>query len=276
MVMGDRSGLTDRCTSGESRDCSSLDLPGVQGELVAAVAATGTPVVLVLVVGRPYGGPSLHERCAAVLLAWLPGEEGGIAIAETLVGDVGPAGKLPVSYPRSAGQLPVFYGHKPSGGRSHWRGDYVDGPVTPLYPFGHGLTYSSFALAEPSVRRAEVGAGETITVDVTVSNTGDRAAEEVVQLYVRDVVAAVTRPVLELKAFVRLALPGGESRRVTFDVPAAQLGFHGRDLRYAVEPGRVDLFVGFSSAELVTAGSVTIAAGDPPPDKALDGRVTVE
>jgi beta-glucosidase len=278
LVMGDKSGLTSDCTSGESRDMSSLDLPGVQEDLIAAVAGTGTPVVLVLVAGRPYGGTILHERCAAVLLAWLPGQEGAAAIAETLVGDANPGGKLPVSYPRSSGQIPVYYGHKISGGRSHWKGDYVDGPAAPLYPFGHGLSYTSFALEDVSVRRAEVSPTETITVDVTVSNTGDRAGDEVAQLYVRKPHASVTRPVLELKSFVRVELAAGDSRRVTFDVPVAQLGFHGRDLGYVVEPGLIELFVGTSAADLISAGSVTIvddSAVEPPP-KAFDGWVTVE
>ena len=277
MVMGDKSGLTVDCTSGESRDAASLDLPGVQKELVAAVASTGTPVVLVIVGGRPYGGPPLHEACAAVLLAWLPGQEGAAAIAETLVGEVNPGGKLPISHPRSSGQIPVFYGHKISGGLSHWKGDYVDGPSAPLYPFGFGLSYTSFELTELTVRRAQVTWAETVTVDVTVANTGECTGDEVVQLYVRDPQASVTRPVLELKSFLRVEILPGSSRRVTFDVPVAQLGFHGLDLDYVIEPGVIDLFVGTSSADVLPAGSVTVvaepAAGPPP--KAFDGWVTV-
>jgi beta-glucosidase len=278
MVMGDKSGLTSDCTSGESNDCSSLDLPGVQEELIAAVAATGTPIVLVLVAGRPYGATPLHEACAAVLLAWLPGEEGAAAIAETLVGEANPGGKLPISYPRSAGQIPVFYGRKMFGSRLHWKGDYVDGPATPLYPFGHGLSYTSFALDDARVRRETVTWNETITVDVTVANTGDRAGDEVVQLYVRDPQASVTRPVLELKSFIRVELAAGDSRRVTFDVPVAQIGFHGADLDYVVEPGLIELFVGTSSDDVVHAGSVTITADASagPPVKAFDGWVTLE
>jgi beta-glucosidase len=266
LVLGDRSGLTPECTSGETRDRSSLDLPGVQEELAAAVASTGTPVVLVLVVGRPCGSAELHERSAAVLLAWLPGEEGACALADVLVGEASPGGKLPVSFPRSAGQIPVFYGHKISGGRSHWRGDYVDGPAAPLYPFGHGLSYTRFELAA-AVRQSEVTWDEAIEVDVDVSNVGGRAGDEVVQLYVRDPHASVTRPVLELKAFARVELAPGESRRVTFDVPVARLGFTGRDLEHVVEPGLVELFVGASSADLVAAGSATVVAGGglPPP-----------
>jgi beta-glucosidase len=276
MVMGDKAGLTDDCTSGESRDVASLDLPGVQEELVHAVLDTGTRVVLVLVAGRPMGSAALHGRCAAVLMAWLPGEAGGAAIADALTGEVNPGGKLPITYPRSVGQIPVYYGHKLSGGRSHWKGDYVDSPASPLYPFGHGISYTTFALGDASTARDEVSWNEAITTTVTITNTGVRDGDEVVQLYVRDPSASVTRPVLELKGFVRVSLGAGESRRVTFDTPVGQLGFHDRDLAYVVEPGQVDVFVGTSSVDLVEAGSVMVVAdSNEPPSKAFDGRVSV-
>ena len=134
MVMGERAGLTDDCTTGESRDVASLDLPGVQEELVAAVAATGTPVVLVLVAGRPIGSPAVHDAAAAVVMAWLPGEQGAAAIADALTGVTSPGGKLPITYPRSSGQIPIYHGHKVSGGRSHWKGAYVDLSNEPLVP----------------------------------------------------------------------------------------------------------------------------------------------
>jgi beta-glucosidase len=278
VVLGDKSGLTADCTSGESRDRASLELPGVQRDLLDEVASTGTPVVLVLVAGRPYGDAHAHQQCAAVLLAWLPGEEGAEAIVDTLFGDANPGGKLPVTYPRSSGQIPVFYGHKATGGRSHPKGDYADGPVAPLYPFGHGLAFTTFELTDAAVRRTEISWSETLTVEVTVSNTGERDGEEVVQLYVRDPHATVTRPALELKGFVGVELARTESRRVTFDVPVGQLGFHGRRLDYVVEPGVLELFVGTSSAELVPAGRVTVVAdsASAPPEKVFDGWVTVE
>jgi beta-glucosidase len=277
MVLGDKAGLTDDCTSGESRDVASLDLPGVQEDLARAVIGTGTPVVLVLVAGRPLGSAWLHEHCAAALMAWLPGQEGAAAVAEVLAGDADPGGRLPISYPRSAGQIPVFYGHKVSGGRSHWKGDYVDSPAGPLYPFGHGLSYTSFALTRAAVARTELSWHDTLTTTVTIANTGGRPGDDVVQLYVRDPVASVTRPVLELKSFVRVGLAAGESRTVTFETPVGQLGFYDRELRYAVEPGRIDVLVGSSSADLVEAGRVTVRA-DPagrPPDRAYDGYVTI-
>jgi beta-glucosidase len=275
LVMGDKSGLTDDCTSGESRDRASFDLPGVQEDLVRAVLATGTPVVLVLVAGRPAASAALHERCAAVLMAWLPGQEGAAAIADALAGALNPGGKLPISYPRTAGQVPVFYGHKTSGGRSHWKGAYVDSPSTPLYPFGHGLSYTTFALSGPSAGPAEMPWSGAVTVEVAVANTGGRAGDEVVQLYARRPRASVTRPVLELVGFVRVGLGPGERRTVAFEVPAGQLGFYDRELAYVVEPGVVELLVGTSSEDLVPAGSVAIVP-DPsgqPPVKAFSGSV---
>jgi beta-glucosidase len=277
MVMGDKAGLTDDCTSGESRDRASLDLPGVQEDLVRAVLETGTPVVLVLVCGRPAGSAWIHERCAAVLMAWLPGEEGASAIADALAGELNPGGKLPITYPRTAGQVPVYYGHKASGGRSHWKGDYVDTPATPLYPFGHGLSYTTFALSDCSVGPAETPWSGSITVEVTVVNTGSHAGDEVVQLYVRRRRASVTRPVLELKGFARVGLEPGERRSVAFEVPAGQLGFYDRWLSYVVEPGVVEVLVGTSSDDLVPAGAVRIVP-DPsgrPPVNAFDGTITI-
>jgi beta-glucosidase len=278
LVLGDKAGLTDGCTSGETRDRASLDLPGVQEELARAVIATGTPVVLVLVAGRPCGSAWLHEHCAAVLVAWLPGQAGADAIADALVGASSPGGKLPITFPRSAGQIPTYYGHKVSGGRSHWRGDYVDAPARPLYPFGHGLTYTTFALTDVRVDTPTVGWDESIVVRTQVRNTGERAADEVVQLYARDPVATVTRPVLELKGFVRLELAPGQSTTVTFQVPVGQLGFHDRSLTYVVEPGTFDFFVGTSSDDVVLAGSATVLAtpAGTPPEKRFAGTVFVD
>ncbi|HEX9866659.1 MAG TPA: glycoside hydrolase family 3 N-terminal domain-containing protein [Acidimicrobiia bacterium] len=258
MVMGDKAGLTEDCTSGEGRDRLNLDLPGVQEDLVRAVVATGTPVILVLVTGRPGGSPWIHENCAAVVMAWFPGQEGAPAIADVLTGVTNPGGKLPISYPRSAGQIPVYYSHKISGGRSHWKGDYVDGPVAPLYPFGHGLSYTSFQLSEVAVAPDVVSWNAEVTVTATLSNDGTREGDEVVQVYVRDPVASVTRPVLELKSFARVELPAGGSTQITFRLPAAQLGFHDRDIRYVVEPGQLEVLVGTSSRDLVEAGSFTM------------------
>jgi beta-glucosidase len=277
MVMGDKAGLITDCTSGEGRDRLSLDLPGVQDDLVRAVAATGTPVILVLVSGRPCGSVWAHEHSAAVVQAWMPGEEGAEAIVDVLTGVFNPGGKLPISHPRTAGQIPVYYGHKVSGGRSHWKGDYVDGGASPLYPFGHGLAYTTFRISNLTVTPDEASWNQKVTVTAVVSNTGKREGDEVVQLYVRDPVASVTRPVLELKGFARVGLPAGGSREVTFQLPVGQLGFYDRDMNYVVEPGSIEVLVGTSSADLQVAGSFTVV---PDPDggpvvKEFDGSSAV-
>lgn len=277
LVVGDKAGLTDDCTSGEGRDRSSLDLPGVQEELARAVIDTGTPVITVLVAGRPCGSEYLHENSAAVVMAWLPGQEGSHAIADVLTGVANPGGKLPISFPRSAGQLPVFYGHKISGGRSHWKGDYVDSPANPLYPFGHGLSYTTFALSEAVIEQEFATPNEAVVASVRVTNTGEVAGDEVVQLYIRDPQASVTRPVLELKSFARLGLEPGASSVVRFELPVAQIGFRDRDLNHVIEPGIIEVFIGSSSSDLHMAGSFTVVAdpSDPPVPKAFAGSVTV-
>jgi beta-xylosidase len=262
VVVGERSGLTLDCTCGEMRDRMELGLPGRQEELVAAVAATGTPVVLVLVAGRPLAIPSAAEAAAAVVNAWVPGDEGPGAIAEVLFGDADPGGKLPVTVPRHVGQVPIYYAHKPSGGRSHWHGDYVDGSHLPLWPFGHGLSYTRFALHGPSLDRTALGPEDEVAIAVEVENVGERTGDEVVQLYVRDEDASVTRPVKELRGFRRVRLSPGERRRVTFRLAAEQLAFTGLDGRLVLEPGRVRLLVGTSSTELPCQAEVELT-GEP-------------
>lgn len=258
LVVGDKSGLVDDATCGESRDRASLDLPGVQEQLVRAVLDTGTPVVLVLVAGRPCGSVEIHERCAAVLLAWMPGDEGPSAIADVLSGRVNPGGKLPITFPRTAGHVPIHYRQKRSGGRSHWKGDYADAPVSPLYAFGHGASYTSFEVTAGAPAPAVTPVDGAISVDVEVVNVGERDGDEVVQVYVRDPQASLTRPVLQLVAFARVHVPAGERCDVSFAIPVAQLGFHDRDLRYVVEHGEIEVHVGTAADRLVHAGSVTI------------------
>jgi beta-glucosidase len=258
VVVGEKSGLTSDCTCGETRDRLELTLPGRQEELVAAVAATGTPVVLVVVAGRPLAIEAAAARCAAVLLAWCPGDEGPGAVADVLFGDVSPGGKLPVTVPRHVGQIPIQYAHKPSGGRSHWHDDYVDGSHLPLWPFGHGLSYTRFDLGALEVDRRTVDPGGEVAVSVDVGNVGEREGDEVVQLYVRDVEASVTRPVKELRGFARVRLAAGERRRVTFRLAAEQLAFTDLDGRLVVEPGRIALMVGTSSADLPCRAEIEI------------------
>lgn len=256
VVVGDQAGLFGRGTVGEGNDAESLDLPGVQRDLVEAVVATGTPVVLVLLTGRPYAiGWALDggaPRPAAVLQAFFPGECGGEAIADVLTGAVNPSGRLPVSLPRSAGAQPYRYLHPVLGGPS----DVTSTDPTPVRPFGFGLSYTSFGYDELVVD-PEVDAAGTFEVAVTVANTGAVAGTDVVQLYGRDVLASVTRPVAQLLGYARVDLAAGERRRVTFRVPTTRLAFADRRAVRVVEPGDVQVWVGSHAAASAAAVEVT-------------------
>ncbi|SEJ13461.1 beta-glucosidase family protein [Demequina mangrovi] len=238
VVVGDQAGLFGRGTSGEGCDTDSLELPGVQRELVEAVLATGTPVVLVCVTGRPYAIGWALERCAAVVQAFFPGEEGARAIAGVLSGRVNPSGRLPVSLPRGTGAQPAGYLHPRLGDDS----DVTNLSSVPPMTFGEGLSYTTFAYDALSVSDAPTDG--VLEVAVTVANTGDRPGDEVVQVYAHQRRASVTRPVAQLIGFARVPLEAGESRRVTLAVPAARLAFTGRDLVRGVEPGEVEVWVG--------------------------------
>jgi beta-glucosidase len=250
VAVGGKSGLTKDCTSGEFRDATSLALTGAQQTLVEMVVSTGTPVVVVLMNGRPLALPWIAEHVPAIVEAWLPGEEGGHALADVLFGRANPAGRLPITIPRDVGQVPIYYGHKSGGGRSQMLGDYTDLPVSPLWPFGHGLSYTRFAYGPLEVTPEEVTAHGAVRAAVEVANTGDRDGAEVVQLYVRDPVASVTRPVLQLAGFARVPLAAGERRTVAFAIDATQLAFYDASMRLVVEPGDVEVSVGASSADL--------------------------
>lgn len=250
VFVGGKSGLTHDCTCGEARDRAEINLTGVQEELVQAVAATGKPVVVILVNGRPLSINWIAQNIPAILEAWLPGEEGAEAVADVLFGDVNPGGKLPITFPRDVGQIPIYYNHKVSGGRSHWKGDYVNLSSKPLWPFGFGLSYTRFNLDNLQQDKLEVAADETIEISCTLTNCGPRDGEEVVQLYINDPLASVTRRVKELKGFTRVAVAAGESRRVTFALPVSALGFYNRDLCKVVEPGEIHFMIGTSSAEM--------------------------
>jgi len=254
LFMGGKSGMTLDATTGEFRDRTDINLPGVQEQLLAAVAATGTPVVLVLVSGRPLS-PDV-SRAQAVLHVWLPGEHGAGAVASVLFGDVSPGGKLPITIPRNVGQIPIYHGHKPTGGRSRLRGEYVDASNTPLYPFGHGLSYTSFSVSEPQLASSVVETDGVVSVVVTATNTGAMVGDEVVQIYARRESAPVTRPVRELIGFKRIHLEPGESRTLTFELAADLFGFYDREMRYATHPGSVTISAGTSSVDV--SGSVEV------------------
>jgi beta-glucosidase len=245
VVVGDNE-MTSREAYSDNHlgDRSSLGLFGQQEQLVRAVQATGKPMVLVLMNGRPLSIPNLASTVPAIVEGWYLGQETGTAMAEVLFGDVNPGGKLPVSVARDVGQLPIFYNRKPSSRRG-----YVTGETTPLWPFGHGLSYTTFSYAAPRVASARIGAGGSTTLAVDVTNTGSRAGDEVVQLYVHDRVSRVTRPVMELRGFQRVSLKPGETRTISFTIDAKALGYYGFANKWVVEPGAFDLMVGGSSAQ---------------------------
>ncbi len=239
---------------GEFRDRASLRLPGHQEELIREVAATGTPCVVVLVGGSAITMSAWLDRVGAVLDVWYPGEAGGRAVAEVLFGASDPGGRLPITFPVSEGQLPLVYDHKPTG-----RGDdYVDLTGQPLFPFGYGLSYTSFDYTGLTIEPAEMPASGHATLRCRVKNVGSRAGDEVVQLYVKDELASVTRPVLQLAGFRRVRLAPGEVREVTFVLGPAALRMLDRDLRWVVEPGVFRVLVGGSSRDLRLRGTLTV------------------
>lgn len=258
LVLGDHSGLVPSATTGETRDSADLKLPGVQEELAKAIIATGKPVVVVLVNGRPYAMPWLAENANAILEAWLPGEEGGPAVADVLFGDENPGGKLPISFPRSVGQVPIFYNAKPSGMKSNWYVDYVAEKVTPLYAFGHGLSYTLFEYGELSIDQKQAKVGESVDISLKVRNVGKVMGDEVVQLYIRDEYASMPRPIKELKGYQRVNLMPNEEQTITFHLPVDQLAFYDADLKLCVEAGKINVMLGSSSEDIRLRGEFEI------------------
>ena len=239
---------------GEFRDRARLGLPGRQEELILAVAATGKPVVVVLVGGSAMTMSSWLEQVNGVLLAWYPGEEGGHAVADVLFGDENPAGRLPVTFPLAEGQLPLVYNHKPTG-----RGDdYLDLTGQPLFPFGFGLSYTTFEYSDLRINPGEITPEGRAVVTLRVRNTGSRAGDEVVQLYLRDVLATVARPVLMLAGFERVRLMRGETREVSFRLGPEHLRLLDRDTRWVVEPGVFRVSAGASSRDIRLRGELVV------------------
>ena len=245
--------------AGEGRSQADIGLKGVQADLLRAVRAVNPKIVLVLMNGRPLALQDVEPMAPAIVEAWHLGSQAGHAIADVLFGEYNPSGKLPVSFPRVVGQAPIYYnakhtgrGDPASGGLVFWS-HYTDVPNTPLFPFGHGLSYTRFEYSDLKLGASEVAKGATVPVEVTLKNAGSRAGTEVVQLYVRDLVGSVTRPVKELKGFQKVTLAPGESRRVTFTLRPDDLAFYTAANRWEAEPGDFEVFVGGSSAETLSA-----------------------
>lgn len=256
VVVAGKSGLHRPATVGEANDATDLDLTGVQNELVEAVAATGTPLVVVVLSGRVHTLGRVAARANALIQLFPPGEEGGSGLADVLTGAVGPSGRLPVTLPRSVGQIPLYAGMRAGGGPVMFFGDYVDSPVTPLFAFGHGLSYTSFAYEDLVVRGLSTSA--PVEVSLTVRNTGARAGDEVVQLYAHDEVASVARPDRMLVGFARVSLEPGQARRVTFGVHPSRLAFYDPQMRFVTEPGAFTFSVGASSADIRAEAAVEL------------------
>jgi beta-glucosidase len=218
---------------------------GEQNELFAALKATGKPVVVCAINGRPPSYPAVAAGANALLECWYPGQEGGTAMADVLFGAVNPGAKLPVTVARNAGQIPIFYNRKPSARRG-----YVFEDISPLFPFGFGLSYTSFEIGQPRLSAPQIGTAGQVVVSTTVRNTGTRAGDEVVQLYVHDQMASVTRPIKELKGFERVTLAPGESREVRFTLGPDAFSLWDLNMVERVEPGRFDIMVGPDSETL--------------------------
>jgi beta-glucosidase-like glycosyl hydrolase len=254
-MVGDLAGLFGHGSSGEGCDAEDLSLPGVQGELIEALLATGTPVVVVVVSGRPYALGGIHDRVAGLVQAFMPGEEGGPAIAGVLSGRVQPGAKLPVQIMKHAGGQPGTYLQPPLGAENSGVSNL---DPTPLFAFGHGRSYTTFEVDDLRISAEEVPSDGSFTVTARVRNTGARGGDEVVQLYLHDVVAQVARPVKQLTGFARVPLEPGEAKDVTFTVHADRTAFTGRDLRRIVEPGAFEVLVGTSAVDLPLRGTVTV------------------
>ncbi|MGQ9854372.1 MAG: glycoside hydrolase family 3 C-terminal domain-containing protein, partial [Candidatus Oleimicrobiaceae bacterium] len=241
---------------GEGRDRARLDLPPDEEELIKAVAATGTPTVVVLQTGSAVTMGNWLSEVPAVVQAWYGGEEGGTAVAEVLWGDVNPGGRLPITFPLSVAQLPLYYNTKPTG-----RGyDYVDLSGRPLFPFGHGLTYTTFAYSNLCITPQRIDPTGRATVSVDVENVGPFTGDEVVQLYIRDLVASVARPLKELKGFRRITLKPGERSTVSFCLGPEELAMLDRELKLVVEPGAFEVMVGSSSEDIKLRTTLEVLA----------------
>ena len=241
--------------SGEATSLTSIRIPAIQQELIREVAQSGKPLILVLLNGRPLDLSWESTVADAIVEAWYPGTEGGHAVADVLSGDFNPCGKLTMTFPRNLGQVPIHYDAKNTGrpytpgqGEQHYVSRYLNEPtITPLYPFGYGLSYTTFGYSDLKVAPEKTDMKQPVAVTVTVKNTGKVRGTEVVQLYVRDLVASVTRPTRQLKGFERVTLEPGESREVCFTITSDAVGFYRQDMSFGYEPGDFKVWAGGSS-----------------------------
>jgi len=243
--------------SGEASSMTNIELPENQRDLLKALLETGKPVVMVLFTGRPLALQWEEENMSTIMNVWFAGSEAGDAIADALFGDVNPSGKLTATFPRNVGQIPIYYNHKNTGRplpEGEWfqkfRSNYLDVPNTPLYPFGYGLSYTTFSYSDLKLNRSSLQGSQTLQASVELTNTGEYNGAEVVQLYIRDMVASVTRPVKELKGFQKVYLKSGETQTVTFDITTEDLKFYDYDLEWVWEPGEFEIMIGGNSRDV--------------------------
>ncbi|MCB2406557.1 glycoside hydrolase family 3 N-terminal domain-containing protein [Hymenobacter lucidus] len=250
--------------SGEAKSRTDIGLPGVQEELFRALKVTGKPVVVILLAGRPLIFNAIADQADAILYGWWPGSEGGHALADVLFGDYNPGGKLPSTFPRAVGQIPLSYQQYNTGRpvvdpkNIRYRSAYIDAPNTPRYAFGHGLSYTTFKYDNLRLSQPTMTAGQTVQVQLTVTNSGKVAGEEVVQLYLRDLVASVSRPLRELKDFRKINLKPGETQTVTFTIDQNKLAFYNSRLEWAAEPGEFQLMLGAASDDIRLESKLTL------------------
>jgi beta-glucosidase len=245
--------------TGEASSRSDIGIPQAQKNLLSALFKTGKPLVLVLFNGRPMTIGWENDQATSILDVWFGGTEAGNAIADVLFGNYNPSGKLTTSFPRNVGQIPIYYNHmntgRPFNGEkfSKFKSNYLDVPNEPLFPFGYGLSYTSFSYSDVSITKSQISPSETLQVKVTITNSGNYDGEETVQLYIQDLVGSVTRPVKELKGFQKISLKKGESKEVTFTITANDLKFYNKDLKYVSEPGEFNVYVGPNSRDVKEA-----------------------
>jgi len=251
MVVGE-----SRDMSGEAASRTKLGLPGVQEELVEKIEKLGKPAIVVLINGRPLTIDWISKNIPAVIETWFLGDQAGNAIADVLFGDYNPSGKLTTTFPRSVGQIPLFYNHmntgRPPSKTDKYTSKYIDSPVSPLYPFGYGLSYTNFKFSDLKVDKEKISVNDSVEVSVKVKNTGKYAGTEIAQLYIRDLVASVTRPVKELKGFKRIFLNPGETKTINFTIVPKSLEFYNIDMKKTIEPGKFNVMVGGNSEDILT------------------------
>jgi beta-glucosidase len=241
-------------TNGEGRDVASLDLTGRQEELLKAVYATGTPTIVVLINGRPLSVRWASEKIPGIVEAWMCGEQGGNAVADVIFGDYNPSGRLPITVPRSSGQFPFYYNYSATKEGAK----YVDMPATPLYEFGFGLSYTTFDYSNLRILPKEINIEGTVEITLDVKNTGTVKGEEVVQLYINDIISSTSKPVKELKGYEKISLDPGEKKTVTLKLLPEDLSLFDRDMNFVVEPGTFEVMVGSSSRDIKLKGEFLV------------------